>query len=91
MSAEETFTNMNLPKYQFAIDKITEKNWDFVDTLCMYVFYYRYYNYRSKSIETKRTQTNTQKTKKNKQKENKKLRSSMSVRTEWHRPLRHRK
>ena len=25
MSAEETFTNMNLPKYQFAIDKITEK------------------------------------------------------------------
>jgi len=33
MSAEETFTNMNLPKNQFTIDKITEKNLDFVDTL----------------------------------------------------------
>jgi hypothetical protein len=33
MSAEETFTNMNLPINQIMIDKITEKNWDFVDTL----------------------------------------------------------
>ena len=33
MSVGETFTSMNLPKNQFMIDKITEKNWYFVDTL----------------------------------------------------------
>jgi len=36
MSAEETLTNMNLTINQYMIDKITEKNWNFVDTVCMY-------------------------------------------------------
>jgi len=55
MSVEETFTNMNLPKNQFMIHKVTEKFGIIVDTL--YVFYYRYYNFRSKSIEKTKNQT----------------------------------